>query len=114
MTVLLVCISVIGSLAFVFWLSSLLAIWRDIKIAKRVYPTLATSKWYRNGDQLYRSAYDEPDDGFVWFIEDGSALLPEGLGIHPEIWKASLYGWIWLNKYRAYFATLDLNTLEKF
>ncbi len=87
----------------------------DFKYYRKIYKQLDSWKFYRNGDQLYTHAYNEDDNGFVYFMNNRSFCLIRDHYIHNFFpTYLSPYTLYWLIKYRRYFKNINLNRIQKY
>ena len=101
---------------FMFVSLSTAVLANDFKSYKKVYDSLPSKKFYRNGSQVYSHKWNEEYDGFVWFIDDNGFYLDNGTLLNNSpITYLSPYSLYWLIKYRRWFAeNIDINKLENY
>jgi len=91
------------------------------KYYKKVYDSLPQKKFYRNKRQIYDHSFDDMFKGkrkeFIWFLDDNSFCLHEGVYLHGEIIFDILspYSFYWRLKYKKWFKeNVDIETVEKY
>lgn len=71
---------------------------------KRVYKQLPYRKFYRNFGHVYCHAYNEKDNGFVWFCDENSFCLDGKVYLHNNLVTfLDPFSFYWLCKYQRWF-----------
>lgn len=100
--------------------SLVLTISASPSLCKKVYEELPSKTFYRNGAQIYdvdqENYIKTYRDGFVWFLDDNSFKISNGVYLHnfPPTYLSPIHLY-WLIKYRRWFKeNIDINKIEKF
>lgn len=70
---------------------------------RETYESLPSKKFYRNGNQVYDWNYGRDDNGFVYFIEQGSFRLNRIVYMKSDSLAIDFYQWYWRKKMVKWF-----------
>lgn len=65
--------------------------WSEVKIAKKVFPTLKDRIFYDAGAYIYSHAFGESDDGFAFSKDDNSIRVADSPKQNYGVWLHSSF-----------------------